>query len=65
MAARSRPREDYGRHHVAQADSGNTRELTLKNDLDSQRLGLDGEHLSHLRFDDDIPMCANTPHERQ
>ena len=26
---------------------------------------IDGEYLSHLRFTDDILICANTPHELQ
>ena len=26
---------------------------------------IDGEHLSHLRFADDILICSNTPHELQ
>ena len=26
---------------------------------------IDGEYLSHLRFADDILICANTPHEQQ
>ena len=28
-------------------------------------LKIDGEYLSHLRFADDIHICANTPHELQ
>ena len=28
-------------------------------------LKIDGEYLSHLRFTDDILICANTPHELQ
>ena len=28
-------------------------------------LKIDGEYLSHLRFADDILICANTPHELQ
>ena len=26
---------------------------------------IDGEYLHHLRFTDDILICANTPHEQQ
>ncbi len=32
---------------------------------ETRGLKLDGEYLRHLRFDDDILICANTPHELQ
>ena len=33
--------------------------------LETRGLKVDGEYLSHLRFADDILICANTPHELQ
>ena len=30
---------------------------------ETRGLKIDGEYLSHLRFADDILICANTPHE--
>ena len=32
---------------------------------ETRGLKIDGEYLSHLRFADDILICANTPHELQ
>ena len=32
---------------------------------EARGLKADGEYLSHLRFADDILLCANTPHELQ
>ena len=32
---------------------------------ETRSLKIDGEYLSHLRFADDILICANTPHELQ
>ena len=32
---------------------------------DTRGLKIDGEYLNHLRFADDILICANTPHELQ
>ncbi|MEG7521679.1 MAG: reverse transcriptase domain-containing protein, partial [Chromatiales bacterium] len=33
--------------------------------LETRGLRIDGEYLSHLRFADDIIICANKPHELQ
>ena len=32
---------------------------------ETRGLKIDGEYLSHIRFADDILICANTPHELQ
>ena len=34
-------------------------------DLETMYFRIDCEYLSHLRFANDIPICANTPHELQ
>ena len=46
----------------AEAVHGSTRKHIPTTDLG---LKIDGEYLSHLRFADDILICANTPHELQ
>ena len=54
-------RSTTGRYRIAQALYGSTRKLTWE----TRRLKIDGEYLSHLRFADDILICANTPHDLQ
>ena len=51
-----------GRYHITQVVYGSTRKHIPTADLRNQ---IDGEYLSHLRFADDILICANTPHELQ
>ena len=53
------------RYHIAQAVDGSTRKHIPTNNLRKQNLKIDGEYISHLRFADNILICANTPHELQ
>ena len=64
-ATRSTPGEEYDRrYYIAQAIHGSTRKYIFRRlTWESRGLKIDGDYLSHLRFD--ILICANTPHERQ
>ena len=50
-----------GRYHIAQTVHSSTRKHIPTTDLGNQRLEDRDEYLSHIRFADDLLICANTP----
>ena len=54
-----------GRWHIAQAVPAAFESIFRRLTWETRVLKIDGECLSHLRFADDILICANTPHELQ
>ena len=56
-------RSSTGRYHIAQAVYGSTRKHIPTTDLGNMKI--DDKYLSHLRFANDILICANTQHELQ
>ena len=58
------PGEEYHRRHrIVQAVYGNNRKHIPKTYLENQRHMEEGDYPSHLRFTDDVLVCANTLQE--